>query len=114
MVYYKYGEFTENQINNYKKKLHDKLFWLLLYKDPKTRDEYANVDFYKYFDYVMKEINGINELFNYPDEIIELVSVLEAAWLETLQPNYKYKNYRKLILDAHTLVDQLFNDSKEV
>ena len=114
MIDYKYGKFTEEQIEGYKKKLHDKIFWLLLYKDPKIKDEFANIDFYKYFDYVMKEINGINEMFNYPYEIVELISVLEAAWLESLQPDYEYQAYRKLIFDAHRLVDQLFDNLTEV
>ena len=45
-----YGHFEDEQMENYKVKLHKELFWLLIYKDPKTRDEYLNVDFNKYFD----------------------------------------------------------------
>ena len=105
MIEMKYGQFNEEQLDNYKKKLHSKIHWLLIYKDPATAKEYEDVDFYQYFDYVMKEINGLNELLLYPDEIVELMSILEAAWLESLQLNYSFAKYRKLILDAHHLID---------
>ena len=44
-----YGHFDDLQIEEYKEKLHKEMFWLLLYKDPKTKDEFKNVDFEKYF-----------------------------------------------------------------
>ena len=40
-----YGHFDDLQIEEYKEKLHKEMFWLLLYKDPKTKDEFKNVDF---------------------------------------------------------------------
>ncbi len=58
---YLYGKFSDKQITEFKNKLHKKLFWLLLYKDPKTAQNYKNVDFAKYFVNLMKEIDGLNE-----------------------------------------------------
>lgn len=110
MIKHKYGEFTEEQLNAYKKKLHKKMFWLLLYKDPKTKDSYPEMDgknFKKYFEFLMKEIAGLNELLNSPSEIIEILSLLMAAWLEVLKEEFDYQSYRKLILDAHHLIDKI-------
>ena len=35
-----YGNFSKEQIDKYKDRLHSKLFQLLLYKDPETKDKY--------------------------------------------------------------------------
>lgn len=110
MIEHRYGEFTVSQLDDYKKKLHDKMFWLLLYKDPKTKDKYPEMDdknFKKYFEFLMKEIAGLNELFGNPKEIVEILSLLMAAWLETLNKEFNYRTYRKLVLDAHSLVDKI-------
>lgn len=106
----RYGEYTKPQLDDYKKKLHNKMFWLLLYKDPKTKDNYPEMDnesFNRYFDYLMKEIAGLNELFENPSEIIEISALLMAAWLETKKEEFDYQCYRKLVLDAHHLVDKI-------
>jgi hypothetical protein len=102
-----YGDFDLNQIEKYKTKLHKKIFWLLLYKDPKTKDNYPEVDFDKYFIYLMKEIDGFNQLLKYPSEIVEIMSILQAAYNETLKDNFDYQVYRKFILDAHSLIDKI-------
>ena len=41
-----YGHFDDKQFEDYKVKLHKDLFWLLLYKDPKTKDEFNNGEDY--------------------------------------------------------------------
>ena len=102
-----YGHFNDKQMENYKVKLHKELFWLLIYKDPETRDEYLNVDFNKYFDGLMKRINGLNKLLFYPVEIVSIMSLLEAALIESKKVDFDYQAYRKLVLDAHSLVDKI-------
>lgn len=102
-----YGNFDDKQMENYKVKLHKELFWLLIYKDPKTKDEYLNVDFNKYFDGLMRKINGLNELLFYPTEIVAIMSLLEAALIESRKSDFDYQIYRKLVLDAHSLVDKI-------
>ena len=52
---YNLRTFDDLQIEEYKEKLHKEMFWLLLYKDPKTKDEFKNVDFEKYFINLMKK-----------------------------------------------------------
>ena len=110
MINYLYGKFENYQMNNYKKKLHKDLFWLLLYKDPKTKNNYENIDFEKYFTFLLKKIDGLNELLFYPSEIIEMLSLLEAALIETKKENYNWSVYRKLILDSQALVDKIGED----
>lgn len=102
-----YGHFDDKQFEKYKVRLHKELFWLLLYKDPKTKDEFNNIDFEKYFINLMKRIDGLNTLLSYPVEIISIMSILQAALNETREENFNYQSYRKLVLDAHSLVDKI-------
>lgn len=102
-----YGTYSNEQFENFKEKLHKKLFWLLLYKDPQTKDRYKNIDFDRYFTVIMKEINGLNDLLLYPVEIVEIMDVLQTAYNETKKENFDYREYRKFVLDAHALVDKI-------
>jgi hypothetical protein len=102
-----YGNFSHEQMENYKVKLHKDLFWLLIYKDPKTKEEFANVDFDKYFDGIMRRINGLNELLFRPTEIVTIMCLLEAALIETRKEDFDYLAYRKLVLDAHAQIDKI-------
>lgn len=104
---HKYGAFPSNQFEEYKVKLHKDLFYLLLYKDPKTSEQFAGVNFEKYFVGLMQKINGLNALLFYPKEIVEMMTLLEAAYMMTVQDDFNYCLYRKLVLDAHNLVDKI-------
>lgn len=55
----------------------------------------------------MKRIDGLNTLLSYPVEIISIMSILQAALNETREENFNYQSYRKLVLDAHSLVDKI-------
>ena len=90
-----YGTFSEEQMEQYKKKLHSKMFWMLLYKDPETENKYKNVNYNNYFVNLMKEINGLNVILQYPDEIVGIMSMLQAAYLETQETPFTFQNYRK-------------------
>lgn len=104
----KYGHITDQTVADYKKKLHKKIFWLLLYKDPQTADKYKYVDFDHYFTNLMKEIIGLQGILaQNPGELIELMSILQAAYNETQAAEFNYHTYRKFVLDAHTLVDKM-------
>lgn len=104
---YLYGNFSDAQVAEFKDKLHKKMFWLLLYKDPQTAEQYQNVDFQKYFIKLMKEIDSLNELLCYPKPIIEICCKLQAAYRETCSECFDYQLYRKFVLDAHNLVDKI-------
>ena len=69
----------------------------------------------------MQKINGLNALLFYPKEIVEMMALLEAAYKMSEQDNFDYQLYRKLVLDAHNLVDKICefgggcnDDSKEL
>lgn len=104
---YKYGNFSDEQINYFKTQLHKKIHWLILYKDPNTCSKYEYVEYDKYFITLMKEIDALNELLFYPVQIIELTCLLQAAYMETKKNDFNYSAYRKLVLDAHNLVDRI-------
>lgn len=103
----KYGDLNEEQLDRYREKLHKKLFWLLLYKDPETKDDFEYVDFDSYFSTLMRELNGLNALLLYPAGLPELLSVLQAAYDESTKQLFNYRVYRKLVLDSHALLDRI-------
>lgn len=102
-----YGYFTDGQVENYKTKLHKDVFWLLLYKDPEKNGVFPDVDYEKYFEGLMLRISGLNELLSHPTEIVEMMSILEAALLETRKEYFNFRTYRKLLFDAHSLIDKI-------
>ncbi len=104
------AEFNEKQLDEYRERLHKKMFWLLLYKDPETKDAYDYVDFGKYFMFLMKELKGLNELLNHPPYLIETMSTLQAAYDESMSEPFDYGSYRKLVLDAHNILDKVFGE----
>lgn len=104
---HKYGYFSDGQLSNYKTKLHKDIFWLLLYKDPEKDGDFLNVNYDKYFYNLMRKINGLNSLLFYPIEIVEILSLLEAAMMETQKESFDFKVYRKLLFDVHTLIDKI-------
>ena len=98
---HKYGSFSENQMSNYKKKLHNSIHWLLVYNE----NDYKLLD--EYFNTTLLKLNAMNELLSYPNDIVSLYETLEAARLVLNSDDFNFKTYRKLILDAHSLIDKL-------
>ena len=97
---YKYGEFTNEQFNNALLKLRKKIFFLLLYVDPKTKDEYTCIDINGAFENLLYELAGMNSLFSNPPELVTVCNLLEAARMEYFADDFNFKVYRKLILDS--------------
>lgn len=97
---YKYGEFTKGQMSATKAKIRKQIFFLLLIVDPATKDEHKNADPIAAIENIQAMIAGMNELFSYPQEIVSVASLLSAALIEYTSPEFEYKRYRKLILDA--------------
>ena len=107
MVEMEYGTFDDAQVKGYIEKLHKKVHWLLLYKDPKMAAEYNSVNYDKYYTFLMREMNGCNALLRYPVAMVQVMSILEAAYLETKSSKFDFPAYRKLILDAQNLIDNI-------
>ena len=102
-----YGEFTQNQIMDVKKSLRGSIFFLLLCVDNKTSHEYKEVDVNKCFKGLLLKLGGLNELLMNQPELVMVMSLLQAAMNEYNNPEFEFKTYRKLILDAGAEVDKL-------
>ena len=102
-----YGEFTQNQIAQTKKSLRGSIFFLLLCVDNKTSHEYKDVDVNKNFEGLLLKIAGMNELLMNQPELVTVLSLLQAAMIEYNSPEFNFRTYRKLILDAGAEVDKL-------
>ena len=70
MVSHKYGEFKQEQTEYYQNKLRKKIFWLVLYTDKNTKDDFENIDVVKYHENLLSEISSYNELLFYPKDFV--------------------------------------------
>lgn len=93
---YKYGTLPSSQINKEKERLKNAIFILLPYKE----ESYELLD--SYFVSLQQRLFGLNSLLGSQAKMITLMSIIEAARYET-----DFKLYRKAILDACTLVDEI-------
>ena len=103
----KYGSFPEAQIQAYKKYLHSKIHWMLIYRDPAFGTQYEYVNVPKYIQSIQSQLDGLNELLSDVPEIIVLMSLIEEAKKECESLSFDYSVYRRLLLDAHSVIDEL-------
>lgn len=96
----KYGSFSSEQINSVKYKIRKSIYFLLLYVDPQTRDDYPDVNVADAFCSLQRKLNGLNSILLEPPELVQTMSLLEAALAEFQSDSFNYHTYRKLILDA--------------
>lgn len=100
---YKYGTMPRSQIHKEKEHLQGAVFKLLPYKE----ENYEFLD--AYFVSLQQRINGLNHLFGEQAKVLRLMSILEAARYET-----NLKEYRKAILDACSLIDEIEEGDSDV
>lgn len=98
---HKYGTFEDNQFDGYKKRLHSWVHWFLVYAD--NNDPALN----DYFTKVQYKLNGLNELLNYPTQLVEIINLIESARIEYNKENFNHKLFRKTFLDIHELIDKI-------
>lgn len=98
---YKYGEFSNEQIDIFLLDLHKKIHRLLYFKE----NNYEHLD--EYIVDLLYEVNGATSLFFNCKYFVELMIVLENIKLELKSKDFNFKRYRKFVLDAHGLVDKL-------
>lgn len=108
----KYGKFTKEQIHSTKNILRRDIFFLLLCVDPETKQEYKTIDVDKTFENLMYKIGGLNSLLSYPPEIVTVMSLLQEAYIEYHNPDFRFRVYRKLILDAGSAVLNIKEDDE--
>lgn len=99
--------FTSEQIENEKKLLRKKIFYLLLVVDPKTANEHSNVDIEAAFEDLFSDLDGLNEIFSYPVEMVNVAKKLAKALKEFKSSDFDFKKYRKLVLDAGSEVTKI-------
>lgn len=100
----RFGQLTPEQYAGYLKRLHSQIHWLLLYAEKNSPDLEG------YFDKVQMHIAGLNSLMNYPSSIVDLCVLVECARTEYDSPNYDFKRFRKIVLDAHEVIDRMENN----
>lgn len=96
----KYGTYSSTQIHSTKVSIRKSIFFLLLYVDPETSGEYPDINVADAFSNLQYRLNGLNSILQEPPEILETMSLLEAALNEYESDNFNFKRYRKLVLDA--------------
>lgn len=113
---YLYGEFTDEQINEAVKQMHSDIHKLLLYKDNKMTDQIFNSDedFVIFFTNLLFRFGGLNELLGEPQQMVSLMSTLQAAYDEATSDTFRYKTFRRAILDCHGYIKTMFELNKEM
>ena len=106
-IEHKYGEFTIDQVDFYKKKLRKKIFWRILYTDSNTKGDFENIDVVRYHENLILEISSLNELLLYPKNFVEIINALESALTVLKSENFDFHKYKKLVFDAGALMQKL-------
>ena len=101
---YRYGKFSGNQIASAKERMRKQIFFLLLIVDPNTAEEYDDIDIPEAIENVLYVFGGLNDLLYEPPEMVKVMSLLNAAYLEYQSDHFNWQKYRKLILDAGNAV----------
>lgn len=109
---YKYGNLSKEQIVETRIYIRKQIYFLLLIVDPKTKEEYENINVNDAFNGLMIKLSGLNELLQYPTELVRVMSLLEAALIEYNKEDFSYSVYRKLILDAGSEVLKIYKEVK--
>lgn len=107
VIRYTYGDFTGLQIKEVKAKMRKQIFFLLCIVDPNTSKNYS-VDAGAAIENVLKTYGSLNDLLGYPEGMVEVMVMLNAAFQEYQKGSeMNWKVYRKLILDAGDAVSKI-------
>lgn len=104
---HKYGNFTENQMLLTKKSIRKQIFFLLLCADPHTKDGYTHVDVNEAIKGLLYKLDGLNSVLGEPQELVDTISLLEEALIKYNEPKFNFQTYRRLILNAGSLIDTI-------
>lgn len=107
---YIYGEFTDKQITEAVRAMHNDIHKLLLYKDNKIEEKVFenNEAFIAFFNNLMYKLGGTKTLFNDNGYMVSLMSTLQAAYDEVMGESFNYKTFRRAILDSHGYIKAMF------
>ena len=98
-----YGNISIEQLADFKKWLHSKIHWLLVYKESEDFDVNLN----DYFLEVMRLIGSAGEVLKQDSISLQILTLLNRAKTEASSEDYSHERYRHYILEAHNLVDRL-------
>lgn len=104
---HKYGNFTTSQISLTKKEIRKQIFFLLLCADPNTKDKYDHINLNDAFNGLLYKLGGLNSILGEPQQLVDVISLLEEALIKYNEPEFDYKVYRRLILNAGSLTDTI-------
>lgn len=104
---HKYGNFTELQMLLTKQSIRKQIFFLLLCADPKTKDNYTHVDVCEAFKGLLYKLDGLNSVLGEPQELVDIISLLEEALIKYKEPEFNFRTYRRLVLTAGALIDTI-------
>ena len=107
MVPHKYGKFKESQVEYYKQKFRKKIFWLILYTDKRTNQNYQDIDVKQFHENLIFEISNCNELLLYPKNFVEIINRLESALKVLTSEEFDFRKYKKLVFDAGALIESV-------
>lgn len=115
-MHYLYGEFTDEQINEAVKQMHNDIHKLLLYKDNKIEEKIfdSDEDYIKFFTNTLFRFGGLNELLGEQTQMVSLMSTLQAAYDEVQSSSFRYKTFRRAIFDCHGYIKSMFELDEEV
>ena len=106
-INHKYGSFDISQFNKYKERMRKKIFWLIIYTDSETNEQYKDVDVIAYHKHIMEQISGLSSLLFYSSKVVDILCSLEAALSILEKDEFDFQSYRKLVLDAGAMMDRL-------
>lgn len=109
---YIYGDFTDKQIKEAARAMHNDIHKLLLYKDKHIEEKIFEDDeaFFIFFENVMFKLSGTKTLFNDNGIMVMLMSELQAAFNNVKSNHFSYKKFRRAILDSHGYIKQMFEE----
>ena len=61
-------------------------------------------------NFTLKRYGGLNELLGEPEEMVNLMSTLQAAYDESRKLDFDFTEFRRLIFDAHGYLTQAFGE----
>ena len=107
---YIYGTFTDKQISEAVRAMHNDIHKLLLYKDKRIKEKIFEDDeaFLIFFQNVMYKLGGTKTLFNDNGLMVTLMSELQAAFDNAKSDHFNYTTFRREILDSHGYIKQMF------
>ena len=110
-----YGNFTDTQIKENAEIMHSEVHKLLLFKDKNINQKIfdSESDFLNYFSNLLYRFGGLNELLNYPVQMVALLATLQSAYQMVTSSDFDFCEYRRLILDAHGYIKSLFEESED-